>query len=219
MQHNSEPGLTMEQIIARKLLQLKTFRIQPDHPITWANGWQAPIYFDDRRILSSPAARNFIRLELAHTIARYFPERDVIAGVAVNAIPHAILVAEQLGLPFVYVYPRPKDHALENQIEGDLQPRQSVLVIENQISVGKHAMKVVEALRNNGCKVVGVVTIFNYLLPTAAKRFREADVPVVSLTNFDTMMSEAETLGIIGPEERTILKDWHRCPSKYPTQN
>lgn len=205
----------MEHIMARKLLQMKAFRVQTAHPFTWANGWQAPIYFDDRRILSYAAARNFVRLELAHQVATHFPDRDVIAGVAVNAITHAVLVAEQLGMPFVYVYPKPKDHGLENQIEGELAPRQNVIVIENQVSAGIHAMKVVEALRNNGCRVQGVVTIFNYQLPAGMKRFENADVPLVSLTDFDTLLEEAEMLGMWDAEQLQSLREWHRNPGRW----
>lgn len=206
---------SIEQIIARKLLQMKAFRCQVRNLFTWSNGWQAPIYFDDRRILSYPAARDFIRLELAHTVASNFPNRDVIAGVAVNAIAHGVLVAEQLGMPFVYVYPKPKDHALENQIEGDISPRQHVIVIENQVSVGEHAMKVVEALRNNGCNVLGVVTIFSYMLPSASKKFRDADVQLISLTDFDTVVQEAESMSIFSHDEIQTLLEWHKHPSRW----
>ena len=202
-------------IMARKLLQMKAFRVQTNNPFTWANGWQAPIYFDDRRILSYASARNFVRLELAHCVSINFPDRDVIAGVAVNAITHGVLVAEQLGMPFVYVYPKPKDHALENQIEGELAPRQNVIVIENQVSAGIHAMKVVEALRNNGCRVQGVVTIFNYELPAGMRRFENADVPLISLTDFETVLEEAEALEIWNEEEIRTLHEWHRNPSKW----
>jgi len=201
--------------MARKLLQMKAFRVQTNNPFTWANGWQAPIYFDDRRILSYAAARDFVRLELAHKVAIQFPDRDVIAGVAVNAITHAVLVAEQLGMPFVYVYPKPKDHGLENQIEGELAPRQNVIVIENQVSVGIHAMKVVDALRNNGCRVQGVITIFNYDLPSGMRRFQNADVPIIALTDFDTVLEEAEALGVWNEDELRILREWHRNPAKW----
>lgn len=206
---------TIERIMARKLLQMKAFRVQTNNPFTWANGWQAPIYFDDRRILSYTAARDFVRLELAHQVAINFPDRDVIAGVAVNAITHAVLAAEQLGMPFVYVYPKPKDHGLENQIEGELAPRQNVIVIENQVSAGIHAMKVVDALRNNGCRVLGVVTIFDYRLHAGIKRFQNADVPLVALTDFDTVLDEAARLGIWNDEELKVLREWRRNPAKW----
>ena len=210
---------SMEHIMARKLLQMKAFRVQTNNPFTWANGWQAPIYFDDRRILSYTAARNFVRLELAHKVAMHFPDRDVIAGVAVNAITHAVLVAEQLGMPFVYVYPKPKDHGLENQIEGELAPRQGVIVIENQVSAGIHAMKVAEALRNNGCRVQGIVTIFNYQLPSGMKRFQNADIPLVSLTDFNTVLEEAEKLEMWNEEQLFTLREWHKNPNKWRIEN
>ena len=206
---------SIAHIMARKLLQMKAFRVQTNNPFTWANGWQAPIYFDDRRILSYASARDFVRLELAHSVAINFPDRDVIAGVAVNAITHAVLVAEQLGMPFVYVYPKPKDHGLENQIEGELAPRQNVIVVENQVSAGIHAMKVVEALRNNGCRVQGVVTIFNYDLPAGMRRFENADVPLISLTDFETVLEEAEVLEMWNDEELRVLREWHKNPAKW----
>lgn len=210
---------TSQQIIARKLLQMKSFCVQTNNPFKWSNGWQSPIYFDDRRILSNQVARNFIWLELAHQIALTFPEREVIAGVAVNAIVHSAIVAEQLGLPLVYVYPKPKDHGLENQIEGEVSPKQKIIVIENQITTGVHAMKVVEALRNNGCHVQGIVTIFDYKMPMAAKRFLEADVPVYSLTDFQTVMEEAGKLEAISSKDINILQDWHKNPIKWSKSN
>lgn len=152
----------LQNLTAIKMLQLKAFKFQLSNPFKWANGWFAPLYCDDRKILSYPKIRNFVRIELARTIAEMYPEADVIAGVATNAIAHGVLVAEQLGLPFVYVHPTPKDHGLENQIEGDLMPRQSVVIVENQVNVGSNCLKVVKALEDNGCRVLGIVTIFDY---------------------------------------------------------
>ena len=156
----------LQNMTALKLLQLKAFKFQLKNPFKWANGWLAPLYCDDRKVLSYPKMRDFIRLELARTIAELYPDADVIAGVASNAIAHGVLVAEQLSLPFIYVHPTPKDHGLENQIEGDLRPRQSVVIVENQVNAGNNCVKVVEALRNNGCKVLGIVTIFDFEFPS-----------------------------------------------------
>ena len=159
--------------------------------------------------------RRFIKMELARTVAELCPDAHVIAGVAVNAIGHGALVADQLALPYVYVHPTPKDHGLENQIEGDLRPRQKVVVIENQVSIGRYAMSVVEALRNSGCSVVGVVTIFDYQLPNASKLFKEADVPLVSLTNYDAVVQQAKAEGLGKEEDWKALDDWYRNPARW----
>ncbi len=197
------------------MLQLKAFKFQLNNPFKWANGWYAPLYCDDRKILSYPKIRDFIRIELARTIAEMYPDADVIAGVATNAIAHGILVAEQLSLPFVYVHPTPKDHGLENQIEGDLRPRQSVVIVENQVNIGSNCLKVVEVLRNNGCKVLGIVTIFDYGFPTTHKKLETAEVDLTALTNMETVLHHAENLEIINNEQSKAIQTWQRKPSKW----
>lgn len=197
------------------MLQLKAFKFQLNNPFKWANGWSAPLYCDDRKILSYPKFRNFIRIELARVIAEMYPDADVIAGVATNAIAHGVLVAEQLGLPFVYVHPTPKDHGLENQIEGDLRPKQSVVIIENQVNVGSNCLKVAEALRNNGCKVLGVVTIFDYGFPSTYTKLEKAELDITSLTNLETVLHHAENLEIIDNEQSKAIQAWQRKPSKW----
>lgn len=206
---------SLQQDIARKLLQLKAFSIQVQHPFNWANGWLAPIYLDDRKILSYPAARNFFKLELARLVAENFPDTDIIAGIAVNAIGHGLLVAEQLNLPFVSVYPFPKDHGLENQIEGDLRPRQRVVIIENQLSHGDHAKRVMDALRNNGCQVEGVVSLFNYEFPIPARQFEHAGVKVLALTDFTSLIKELQTNNLYTPEDTNALISWHKDPINW----
>lgn len=205
----------LQNLTAIKMLQLKAFKFQLNNPFKWANGWHAPLYCDDRKILSYPKIRDFVRIELASIVAEMYPDADVIAGVATNAIAHGILVAEQLSLPFVYVHPTPKDHGLENQIEGDLRPRQSVVVIENQVNVGNNCLKVVEALRNNGCKVLGVVTIFDFGLPSTYKKMEKAGIDLTALTNLDTVLHQAENMEIITPEETKELRAWQRKPSNW----
>jgi len=167
----------LQEMTAVRLLQLKAIKFQPKNPFVWANGWNSPMYCDDRKVLSYPKMRDFIRLELARVIAEMYPDADIIAGVAPNAIAHGVLVAEQLSLPFVYVHPQPKDHGLENQIEGDLRPRQSVVIVENQVNAGENCSKVIEAIRNNGCKVLGVVTIFDYAFPATKRKLEKLDGP------------------------------------------
>ena len=205
----------LQEMTAVRLLQLKAIKFQPKNPFTWANGWTAPMYCDDRKILSYPKMRDFIRLELARVIAEMYPDADIIAGVAINAIAHGVLVAEQLSLPFVYVHPQPKDHGLENQIEGDLRPRQSVVIVENQINVGTNCAKVIEAIRNNGCKVLGVVTIFDYGFSTTKRKLEKMDVSLTSLTNFETVVRHASAMGIIDSEQQEIIENWQHNPAKW----
>jgi orotate phosphoribosyltransferase len=156
-----------------------------------------------------------VRIELARTIAEMYPDADVIAGVATNAIAHGVLVAEQLSLPFVYVHPTPKDHGLENQIEGDLRPRQNVVIIENQVNIGTNCLKVVEALRKNGCNVLGIVTIFDYAFPTTAKKLQKAEVDLIALTNLDVVLHHAENMSIIDAEQSKAIHQWQHKPSKW----
>lgn len=201
--------------IAKKLLQLKAFRIQCYSPFKWANGWHSPIYLDDRKILSYPTVRDFFKLRLAHIIAEKYPDVDVIAGVAINAIAHGILVAEQLNLPFVYVHPDPKDHGLENRIEGDLRPRQRVVIIENQVNVGSNVLKVVEAIRNNGCIVEGVVTLFNYDFKSAKRKIQDVGIELTALSNFDSLLKQVQELNLCSQEDIATLRTWHHAPSKW----
>ena len=205
----------LQNMTALKLLQLKAFKFQLKNPFKWANGWLAPLYCDDRKVLSYPKMRDFIRLELARTIAELYPDADVIAGVATNAIAHGVLVAEQLSLPFIYVHPTPKDHGLENQIEGDLRPRQSVVIVENQVNAGNNCVKVVEALRNNGCKVLGIVTIFDFEFPSTQRKISKLGVDLTALTNLDTILHHALHTGTISQEEAKAIKDWQMKPSKW----
>jgi orotate phosphoribosyltransferase len=173
------------------------------------------MYCDDRKILSYPKMRDFVRLELSRTIAELYPDTDVVAGIATNAIAHGVLAAEQLSLPFVYVHPTPKDHGLENQIEGDLRPRQNVVIVENQVNAGNNCVKVVEAIRNNGCKVLGIVTIFDYEFPTTQRKLSKLGVDLTSLTNMDTVLHHASHLGMINPEDEAAIKDWQKHPSNW----
>ena len=205
----------LQNLTAIKMLQLKAFKFQLNNPFKWANGWSAPLYCDDRKILSYPKFRNFIRIELARIVAEMYPDADVIAGVATNAIAHGVLVAEQLSLPFVYVHPTPKDHGLENQIEGDLRPKQSVVIIENQVNVGSNCLKVAEALRKNGCKVLGVVTIFDYGFPSTCTKLEKAELDITALTNLETVLHHAENLKIIDNEQSKAIQAWQRKPSKW----
>lgn len=202
----------LQQLVAHKLIRMKAFSIQVQNPFTWGNGWKSPVYMDDRKILSYPSIRNFFKIELSRLIAEQYPDADVIAGIATTAIAHGVLVAEQLGLPFIYVHPTPKDHGMENQIEGDLRPRQKVVIIENQVNVGKNAEKVIEAIRNCGCTVEAVVTIFDYDLPQAKRRFSQLGVPLLSLTSFNICKKYALEHGTTSAEVTEQLEIWHKDP-------
>ena len=205
----------LQEMTAVRLLQLKAIKFQPKNPFVWANGWNAPMYCDDRKVLSYPKMRDFIRLELARVIAEMYPDADIIAGVATNAIAHGVLVAQQLSMPFVYVHPQPKDHGLENQIEGDLRPRQSVVVVENQVNTGENILKVVEAIRNNGCKVLGVVTIFDYCFAATKRKLDKIDVSLTSLTNIETVLRHAFAMDLIDEEQKQIIEQWQHNPAKW----
>ncbi len=206
---------TQELLVAKKLLQLKTFRVQANNPFVWVNGWKSPVYFDDRKIFSYTYMRNFIKLELARTVAERFPDADVIAGVAINAIAHGVLVAEQLALPYIYVHPTPKDHGLENQIEGDLRPRQRVVIIENQVNLGHNIQKVIDAVRSNGCTVEAVVALFDYQMAASKRMLTEEDVPLVALTDFESVVAQAETDNVFSEEDIATLRAWHKNPAKW----
>lgn len=208
----------LQEMTAVRLLQLKAIKFQPKNPFIWANGWTAPMYCDDRKVLSYPKMRDFIRLELARVIGEMYPDADVIAGIAMNAIAHGVLVAEQLSLPFVYVHPTPKDHGLENQIEGDLRPRQSVVIVENQVNTGENCLKVIEAIRNNGCKVLGIVTIFDYEFPNAHKHLRDVDVDLTALTNLEAVLRHAQAMNIIDEQQKLTIEEWQKNPDQYETK-
>jgi orotate phosphoribosyltransferase len=205
----------LRELTAVRLLQMRAIKFQPKNPFLWGNGWSAPMYCDDRKVLSYPKMRDFVRLELARVISEMYPDADVVAGVAINAIAHGVLVAEQLSLPFVYVHPTPKNHGLENQIEGDLRPRQSVVVVENQVNTGENILKVVEVLRNNGCKVLGVVTIFDYAFPATRKKLEEMDITLTPLTDFETVLRHAAAMEMIDEDQRKSIAKWQSNPAKW----
>ncbi len=205
----------LESFIAQKLLQVKAIKLQPQNPFVWATGWNSPIYCDNRKILSYPKMRNIIKVELARMVIEKYPDVEVIAGMATNAIAMGMLVAEELSLPFIYVHPTPKDHGFENMIEGDLRPRQNVVIIEDQVSVGQNSMKVVDAIRKNGCKVLGLTTIMDYEFTETARRFRKADVELTSLCGFDALLHRAAETGYISEEDMTIFRNWQKNPSQW----
>jgi orotate phosphoribosyltransferase len=206
---------TLQQILAKKLLKIKAVKLQPANPFTWASGWKSPIYCDNRKTLSYPSLRNFIKLELSRIIMENFENVTAIAGVATGAIAQGAMVAEELNLPFVYVRSTPKDHGLENLIEGDLKPGSKVVVIEDLISTGGSSLKAVEAVRNAGCDVIGMVAIFTYGLSVSEDKFMEAKVKLIALCNYDAVLDEALKTDYIDEADIKTLQEWRKDPAHW----
>lgn len=206
-------------LLAEKLLKINAVKLQPSTPFTWASGWNSPIYTDNRRTLSYPALRSFIKVELTRTILENFADVDAVAGVATGAIAQGALVADELDLPYVYVRSTPKDHGLENLIEGDLRPGQKVVVIEDLVSTGKSSLKAVEAIRAAGCEVVGMVALFTYGFPDAERNFEEAGVRLITLSDYDSMLEIALRTNYISADEIETLREWRTDPANWvPTR-
>ena len=204
---------TLERILAEKLLKISAVKLQPSNSFTWASGWKSPIYTDNRRTPSYPTLRTFIKVELCRLIMENFEGVDAIAGVATGAIAQGALVADELGLPYVYVRSAPKDHGLENLIEGNLIPGQKVVVIEDLISTGGSSLKAVEAIRNAGCEVIGMAAIFTYGFPIAIERFKEAKVKLLTLSNYNAVLEVALETNYIAEEDLATLHEWRTDPS------
>ena len=206
---------TLERLFAEKLLKIKAIKLQPANPFTWASGWKSPFYCDNRKTLSYPALRSFVKVELSRLILERFPQVDAIAGVATGAIPQGTLVADTLDLPFVYVRSTPKDHGLENLIEGELRPGMKVVVVEDLVSTGGSSLKAVEAIRRDGCDVIGMVAAYTYGFPVAEKAFKDAHVPLVTLTTYEAVIEAALRTGYIEPEDVVTLNEWRRDPAHW----
>ncbi|MDE5980825.1 MAG: orotate phosphoribosyltransferase [Bacteroidaceae bacterium] len=206
---------TLEKIFAAKLLNVKAIKLQPANPFTWASGWKSPFYCDNRKTLSYPDLRSFVKTEFARLVMEQFPQAEAVAGVATGAIAQGALVADALNLPFVYVRSKPKDHGLENLIEGELKPGAKVIVVEDLISTGGSSLKAVEAIRKNGCEVVGMVAAYTYGFQVATDAFKEADVKLVTLTNYEAVVSEAQRIGYITSEDVEILNKWRESPGTW----
>lgn len=205
----------LERIIASKLLKIKAVKLQPSNPFIWASGWKSPIYCDNRKTLSYPPLRNFIKLELARIIREKYDNVDAIAGVATGAIAQGAMVAEELGLPFVYVRSSPKDHGLENLIEGDLKPGMKVVVIEDLISTGGSSLKAVEAIRADGSDVLGMLAIFTYGFTVAEDAFRKAKVELTALSNYEAVLELALSTNYIHESELKALQEWRKSPATW----
>ncbi len=201
--------------IAQSLLQIKAIKLNPANHFTWASGWYSPIYCDNRKILSYPAVRKQVCEGFAEIVREKYPDVDIVAGVATGAIAHGVLVAEKLGKPFIYVRSSPKTHGLSNQVEGEFWPGAKVVVIEYLVSTGGSSLSAVEALRENGCEVLGMAAIFTYGFPTARENFAGADVRLDTLSDYKTMIELAAREGYVREDELLTLQEWRRDPANW----
>lgn len=205
----------LKQQLAEKLLAINAIKLQPEQPFTWASGWKSPFYCDNRKTLSYPEVRSFVKVELVHAILEHFPEATAVAGVATGAIAQGALVADVLGKPFCYVRSKPKDHGMGNLIEGTLPEGSKVVVVEDLISTGGSSLKAVAALREAGFEVVGMVASYTYGFPVAEKAFDDAKVKLITLTDYEHVVAEALREGYIKEESLPLLHEWRRDPAHW----
>ena len=205
----------IDNIFAEKLLKISAIKLQPNNPFTWASGWNSPIYTDNRKTLSYPDVRNFIKVELCRLIQENWPDTEVVAGVATGAIAQGALVADTLGLPYIYIRSTPKDHGLENLIEGNLKPGQKVVVVEDLVSTGGSSLKAVQAVRNAGAEVVGMVAIFTNAFPVSVKAFKDANVQRLTIRNYSAMIKAAKEIGYIKESDLKTLEQWRKDPANW----
>lgn len=208
-------SLSSEKIVAEKLLQAGAVKLNIDQPFTWASGWKSPIYCDNRKVLSFPFIRDFVKSEMCDTIFELYPDAELLAGVATAGIPWGAMAADQLKLPYIYVRSKPKEHGLGNQIEGFYQKGQKVVVVEDLISTGKSSLEVVEALRKEGLDVIGLVSIFNYGFQKAIDNLAAANVPYKSLSNYNALIELAKTNGTIPESAAETLHNWRDNPAEW----
>src|SRR5678810_61958 len=207
--------MTNEKAIAEKLLQVEAVKLNLKEPFTWASGWKSPIYCDNRRILSFPYIRDYIKSELCNVVFEKFPEAELLAGVATAGIAWGAMIADQLKLPFVYVRPKPKEHGLGNQVEGFFEAGQKAIVVEDLISTGKSSLQVVDVLRNAGVEVIGLVSIFNYGFDAAQEAFKKAGVELESLTSYESLIKLAIEKNIVSEDARHLLQSWREDPAAW----
>ncbi len=207
--------MTDAKAVAEKLLQVNAVRLSPDQPFTWASGWKSPIYCDNRKVLSFPFTRDFIKSELCNIIFDKFPDAELLAGVATAGIAWGAMAADQLKLPYVYVRPKPKEHGLGNQIEGFYEKGQKVIVVEDLVSTGKSSLQVVDVLKAQGLDVVGMVSIFTYGFPVATEAFTAASLTYYPLTDYPTLIELAKEKGIVAEDQLDILLKWQKDPAGW----
>ncbi|MGB8192358.1 MAG: orotate phosphoribosyltransferase [Chitinophagaceae bacterium] len=206
---------TNERAVAEKLLQINAIRLNVNDPFTWASGWKSPIYCDNRKVLSFPYIRDFIKSEMCNVLFEEFGEADLLAGVATAGIAWGAMAADQLKLPYIYVRPKPKEHGLGNQVEGYFEAGQKTVVIEDLVSTGKSSLQVVDVLKNAGVEVIGMVSIFTYGFDVAAEAFKEAGLAYRSLTNYENLIALAIDKGIVSPDQESVLLNWRRDPANW----
>ncbi|MHA7832614.1 MAG: orotate phosphoribosyltransferase [Flagellimonas sp.] len=200
---------------AKLLLQINAIKLEPENPFTWASGWKSPIYCDNRIMLSYPKVRNFVREEIAKQVEQLYGKPDVIAGVATGAIGVGILVAEALGLPFVYVRPKPKEHGRQNQIEGYFEPGQSVVVIEDLISTGNSSLNAVKALKEQKADIKGMIAIFTYGFPASTENFEKEGVELHTLSDYENLIEQASDTNYIQETQLQTLLEWKSNPQEW----
>lgn len=207
--------MTDAKIVAEKLLQVNAVKLNVKEPYTWASGWKSPIYCDNRRVLSFPFSRDYIKSELCNIVFEKYPEASLLAGVATAGIAWGAMTADQLKLPYIYVRPKPKEHGLGNQIEGYYEKGQKTVVIEDLVSTGKSSLQVVDVLKAAGVEVIGMVSIFTYGFPAATEAFAKAALDYSSLTNYPTLIELAVEKGIVSADEQDILLKWRDDPANW----
>ncbi len=207
--------MSTQKHFAEKLLQIKALQINLQKPYVWASGWNSPVYCDNRKVLSYPYVRDFVKSELANMVLEHFPDAEVIAGVATAGIAHGVMAADLLKLPFIYVRSKPKEHGMGNQIEGYMEAGKKVVVVEDLVSTGKSSLQAVDAIRAAGGEVIGMCALFTYGFNAAADAFAQADVPLHTISNYQALMEVAEEQQLIASEQKASLEQWRVDPAGW----
>lgn len=207
--------MSTQKHFAEKLLQIKALQVNLQKPYVWASGWNSPVYCDNRKVLSYPYVRDFVKSELANMVLEHFPDAEVIAGVATAGIAHGVMAADLLKLPFIYVRSKPKEHGMGNMIEGVLQPGQKVVVVEDLVSTGKSSLQVVDAIREAGGEVMGMCALFTYGFPVAAQAFEQAGIPLHTISNYSALMEVAEEQKLVAADQKELLEQWRVEPGTW----
>lgn len=207
--------MSTQKQFAEKLLQIKALQVNLQKPYVWASGWHSPVYCDNRKVLSYPYVRDFVKSELANMVLEHFPDAEVIAGVATAGIAHGVMAADLLRLPFIYVRSKPKEHGMGNQIEGYMEPGKKVVVIEDLISTGKSSLQVVDVLRENGANVIGMCGLFTYGFNAASEAFEKAGLPLYTISNYTALMEVAEEQKLVEPGQKETLEQWRVDPANW----
>ena len=207
--------MTDSKIVAEKLLQVNAVKLNPEHPFTWASGWKSPIYCDNRRVLSFPFIRDFVKSELCNMVFEKFPDAELLAGVATAGIAWGAMAADQLKLPYIYVRPKPKEHGLGNQVEGYYEKKQRTVVIEDLVSTGKSSLQVADVLKESGLEVIGMVSIFNYGFNVTTEAFSKAGLAYYSLTDYSALIDLAIEKKIVSVNQQQILLKWRDDPANW----